>query len=242
MKKISWHIIRAALMLSWLFVNKVDDQRVSPTLACMLVFCAAYDIVLACVYKLNVSVSKMTQQIIATMILSIALLLIWLERSPWDNVIGFIPIWLYSFEAIAYMVSRKKKWILSSSLIVLSMVTVFLSLYEVGWTYQCLHASLTGRPVSCRVIKFIRSSDIVVIANNDWLIIHKKDRKIEEACAYRSLTFGNLALVDTRYRTGIIIDKDEIKTGWNPNMLYKNGRLSFYIEPNKLLVCNEIKF
>lgn len=242
MRKTIWHIVRAALMFFWLFIYAKDNQHISVALACVLVFCSLYDITLACASVLKIRNIIRIQQTLITLLFATVILLILLEQSPWDDIMGYAPLWLYFFGAIFGIKSRLPKLVLLSSVLIISSVVVFFSLYRLHRIFPYLSAYVNDEHVSCHLIRLPHSRDIIIVEKNNWLLVSHNKTMLEGIMSYRSILFDNWALVDVRSSDGgIVISENNPKVGYNPKLLYKNKRLSFYIEPNKLFLCNGIE-
>lgn len=242
MRRTIWHLARATLMFGWLYQGYVSYKAISPILF-ILLFAGFYDLVLAYMSIRKRSVSIDTQRIFSLLLFSVVLILISLEKQPWDAVFEYLPLWLYFFEAVFSLKSKKAKLVLLPSVVVISAVVVFFSLYGVCRMSPCTSAYINNQYVSGQIIRLSRSGDIIVVADNSWFLVSHDKQKLEGIMSYRSILFKNFAFVDVRSSArGIVISKDNPKVGYDPKLLYQNSELSFYINPNKMFVCKGVEF
>ena len=250
MKRIFWHLLRAAAMFLTLahICYRCDTFRYGHSLAdipirlaTVLLLSGLYDIVLACLPRIT---DGARVRIAAVAAVAVVVLIV-LEPHPWDDLDGYFPLCLYLPELVLSLRDPAHKLIAIPVIAMLAALAPLFSLYRIGWATSCPHATIKGGAVPCRVIKVLGTSDAIVATRADldwrWHLVDVQAGTVEMVSHQRSMGVGALQFVDVRSRSGLAITKRSYKTGWDPKLSYSNGTLSFCVEPNKLLVCKAVK-
>ena len=237
MRRTIGHLLRAAIVLAWLYCNYRCDG--SPTVLSVLALAAVYDIAVACFHRIRPE----TRQMIALMFAPTAMAFMLMERKPWDDSPGYMLLLLYLPEIVVNVRRRGHRVAVLSVVTVARLLAAFFSLYRLGWVTARLNATIAGRPVPCRVVKVVGTPYTGLIVDEGWVFFGQYRHYPTDPPWWRSLAWSHIAFVDVRCLNSEEMgwDKCEGQMMWNPNVTYENGHLSFYIQPKQLFVCDGVK-